>query len=347
MFKKLLFIFVLVFSCWEKTYATTLVKEKVICPVCNTLINTLVVGSTNNCAGCDMDLFERAAGDDPNLFYPITCPECAYSGFHSEFLSDTTLPDTLKQKIKAKKAFISTPPVEELDLHNIPAWAKYDFIAQKYQLTGRSPLLIAHIFHSASWAVRSEDEPLSGIDSNTINSVDSLINKKIIRKELIKANNPALYEIQLGRKLAKIDSTLKTEERTLSSLAAIKLLREHGENKEVEDILPSLENKIPTEQFENLKSKLNKSIANERYFQEQTVSFLKLGLPEARENEKTVINYLCGELYRRLKDWGQADSFFRVAESLIPKNGRDPNQSWLIKCIRGQKQLLPKNNLKN
>ena len=318
--------------------ATTMDPVAQTCPVCANGFDAMVLMSTNNFGGQDRDFLTRAGGHQPILIYPVTCPKCYYSGYGDDFSPKTKLPDDLKDEITSRKALKPLVPIDkDMQSHDIPAWVRYDLIAQTLALRGRDYETLANQYLSASWAVRLDDDPLPGLDEPTLKKVRAWIEENWDTQSAKQADNPCQSDILQGKAFAEKARAAEGEPRTLAALAAIRMLRDHGENTDVLRLLPLLDPLMEEQQYAGLRRALLTSIQRERSFQTRAVAlFENAARSENDAEQKAILTYLCGELHRRLENWDRARTFFRNCAQL--KSPPD----WLPSYITEQQALLPK-----
>jgi len=334
--------------CATSAFATTLAGRKVVCPICGTEFEITAIMSTNNFGGVDMDLLERARGTQPLLVLPATCPKCLYSGYRRDFSKNNKISKEVIEKIKVKK--VLKPAIEITpETKRIPAWVKYDLIAQTYKLLGKEEMAIAQQYLSASWAVRLSEYPktiLKHLGEEDTKKALKLISDRLRNIDWMKVKNQALFEVELGREFRKMAKNAGVEEKILRSAAAIALLRMHGENPDVEEILKSLKGQMPDEKYNEFYKSVMESINREKQFQKKAIKLFEDELKkwdskkvtgkkeeEGRRRLKAVITYLTGELYRRIGEPKKALQKYEAANKI--KEAPD----WLKKFIERQKKV--------
>ena len=319
--------------------ATTINAIKLICPACGKPVIGDVVMSTNNFGGQDRDFLTRAAGQQPVLIFPITCSHCFYSGFRPDFSSKLKLSEKIKDKFVKERRLKPLRPIKAgMASRQIIPWVRYDLIAQTYTLLDKKPLMITDQYLRASWAVRLTAMPISVLDAPTAKKVHEVATVffKSQKQNRRKIANIALYEIKLGRQLYQKAKTAQGEDRLLMTLAAIHLLRYHGENSWVNQCLPLLQTAMTSKRYQKFVVPLQESIAQERTFQRQALrGFDQAAKLEKEPNLQTVFLYLCGEMCRRLEQWEKSRDYYAQA-------AQNPQKApWLEKYIKEQQQLLP------
>jgi uncharacterized protein (DUF2225 family) len=308
MLKQFLILLAFMFFVMSSLSATTIMEEKALCPICGKEFQMEVLGSTNNFGGFDTDLLELAAGTQPVLIFPVTCIKCYFSGFSSDFQKKTEVPGKLKDAIlkeKILKPLIDLSKISEQS--QIAAWVKYDLIAQKYKYMN-DERRTANMYLNASWAVRVLSDSwvcLQGLDENTRAKVDKIIQTQY--KNTNESKNRAFDEVLMGRKLRGDADKLSGEEKIYTLIASLSLLRAHGENPEVLDILKILKDLMPAEKYDKFETRIVESINREWDFQQKVIQAFDGVLTDIETPEETTYRlYICGELYRRMGQWDKA-----------------------------------------
>ena len=317
--------------------ATTIKGRVLSCPVCMAKVDAMVIVSTNNFGGQDRDFLTYAVGFNPIFIEPITCIRCFFSGYTDDFERKSSIPELVKENILSGKILRPISPITSIsDYDQIPAWQRYDLIAQTYQLLNKDKNTLADQYLKASWTVRLSSDPLSVLDKKTNKKVLELIHETW-DGEAAKRQNRAFYETALGREFAQKAKVLKGEQRKIAAYAAIHLLRSHGENNFAKQVLPLLKTVEAEDKYMKMQRSLKKSISREQFFQAKAVLlFEKAGEEPNNRSEMGSLWYLSGELNRRLGNWAKARHYFEKCEEMtgLPK--------WLAQYAKEQKELIPK-----
>jgi len=319
----------------DESHATTKKKTQFTCPVCEKKFDDFVLVSTNNFGGQDHDFLERAAGEQPVLIYPKTCPHCFYSGYPDDFKS---VSEAVIEQILHKGALKPMLPIsQDAKSYEIPASIKYDLIAQTYRLCAKPEKTIARQFLNASWATRMEPGlPLLILGEEVVDQVHQWKRDQWNKKEASRLGNLALYRIQNARDYIEVAKSSEGEVQTIAALAAIENFRLYGENAEAANALLILKKIMPEKRFSDFEKYLNESIARERHFQTKALLlFEKIIQTEEDKNEKACLTYLCGELHRRLENWDKARKYYVQCLQI------DDHPDWLEKWVKEQRDLLP------
>ena len=317
--------------------ATTQETRTFVCPVCDDAFDAPVIRSTNNFGGQDRDFLTRARGAQPVLIAPITCPTCAYSGYEDDFRGDVRIPAEVKERIRQGEAL--TPRMliaTEEERTFIPAWARYDLVAQTYALRGKDYKTLAEQFLSASWAVRLADDTLPALDAPTREALTEWVKAYWNDAAPLYETNASQLEVVVGRAFARKAETAQGRERLMAALAAVTVLRPHGENTEVLRVLRMLRGVMQPEAYAALNLAVSDSVARERAFQARAAALFENAVGTvANKQEKAVATYLCGELHRRLEHWDEARKFLDKCLRL------KDCPAWLAEYARQQKARLP------
>ncbi len=312
-------------------FATTSHQEEVKCPACGSTVKLEVLSSTNNLGGMDWDFCSRAGGAQPILLIPGTCPNCYYSGYYGDFGKDVEIPKEVKQKITKDKML---KPLLEMKDDRIPAYVKYDLIAQTCILTGKDDLRIGDQYLRGSWAVRliwwSNMLP-----DDVQKEVDDILEEHRKSKGDYERGNDAAIRTEWGYELSAKVPGLSGNKKAYTALAAIYLLKTFGENPEVIKLLPAVKSGLKAEDYTKYEKDIMDSINQERYFQKKAVEFYEKGLPTlTKDDEISSMNYSIAELYRRLGENEKAKKYY--GESL--KKGEMPEHFKIY--IEGQLKTL-------
>jgi len=158
---RIVFLFVILTALSMDAYASTKLESKLICPVCESQTVFVQIVNPDSLGGQDKDLLVHATGDNPILYQPVTCKKCLYSGYEPDFNTvsskdKTVIPDKIKTKILNEKALKLFRELKKDE--SMPAWIKYDLIAQTYRILGKDKKAIAEQYLRASWALRLDDD---------------------------------------------------------------------------------------------------------------------------------------------------------------------------------------------
>ncbi|MFH1232129.1 MAG: DUF2225 domain-containing protein [Planctomycetota bacterium] len=315
---RIIFLFVIFTALSMDAYASTRLESKLICPVCESQTVFVQIINPDSLGGQDKDLLVHTNGDNPILYQPVTCKKCLYSGYEPDFNTvsskdKTVIPDKIKTKIlneKALKLFRELKKDEPM-----PAWIKYDLIAQTYRILGKDKKAIAEQYLRASWALRLEDDffrnLLEKIDAPTKEKYQKWRSKRFVKSSSHK-DNPALTEIDKAIVFYGRASSARTDEdKFFGVIAAISLARPHGDDILALDAIALLKGMPEEKQYEEFLASLKDSIYLESQFRKKVIeSFEALVQTEPKPEEKARMLYLCGELYRQTENYSKALEFF-------------------------------------
>jgi tetratricopeptide (TPR) repeat protein len=309
---------------------TTISEIEIHCPLCGETVQAELLNSTNNFGGQDPDLLQRAAGTQPVTVVPISCSRCSYSGYLDDF-EEVRLEAETKERLRSGlKPPTAVEPGTPSD--RIPAWIRYDLLAQTAVLRSRPKLRVADAYLRASWAVRLEAAPLARLDPELRKQVAEFAwNRRPPREE---EHNLAELEILHGRKLLDEARSAPAAERTLAALGALDLLRSHGENGLAEAALALAREALDPTLATELESELRASVDLERSYQAKALGLFEEALDEAEiPRDGAVYIYLCGELERRL---GRSQSALARFDEALAAEG----PGWLLDLARRQRRLV-------
>ncbi|MCA9793199.1 MAG: DUF2225 domain-containing protein, partial [Candidatus Eremiobacteraeota bacterium] len=204
MLRKLLLLLVL----WLPALATTGAVEEATCPVCGTQVSVTVLYSSNNAGGMDRDFLERPAGGFALLLTPATCPKCHYTVADASLFEEAVPPELVAHlpelTIPEHQPVTPNGPsrayfTEGLDsLQSLPAWVRWDLMAQQSKLVGDPVLTQALFMHRAAWSVRLEDNPFTRLAGQLDESQWDAVLKPLAGED---EESRAEVEVNLARKL--------------------------------------------------------------------------------------------------------------------------------------------------
>ncbi|MBU1108013.1 MAG: DUF2225 domain-containing protein [Candidatus Riflebacteria bacterium] len=288
------------------------------CPICNSSISARELMSTNNFGGVDTDFLQIAMGASPILIRPSTCLKCGFSGYIDDFSSEAkkSIPATLTASIMQEKALKPAVDLASYTNHTeMPAWAKYDLIAQVRKLENRPAGEIAHQYLSAAWSVRLEDNlPLPKED---LKLAADFLQAKFADKFKNREANPSTTMVEIAFELLKIAESASPQDARAALIGSLMYLRQHGENptalKAMSSLLPILDGETGKRIEESLKA----SIAREQGFQRLAIENFKIAINEEKNAElKARFCYLTGELHRRLGEIKEARAWFEIVRAI-------------------------------
>jgi uncharacterized protein (DUF2225 family) len=285
----------------EKAWPTTTAPITVKCPVCGEKIDAKEVMSTNSFGGMDTDLLHRARGTQPLLIFPLVCTLCYYAGFQDDFNEKVTISEDFKKKMHNELK----PPLpirKDEKSFQVPAWVRYDLIAQRLNLAGKPAEDLANMYIRCVWAVRLEaDLSEMNFTKADYDRIEALV-KQQGWEQTDQQENDAEYEVELGLRLSGYVASAPEKDQRLVGLAAVRLLREHGENIPAIEALNHLKCVIPETQYKKIEKQLLDSIHLERSYQEKVLNLLEKIVKNEKQENRGVLLYLCGEINRR---WGR------------------------------------------
>lgn len=331
-------LFIVAMAC--SLQATSSRQIRLNCPVCQTDISARELMSSNTFGGVDTDFMSHAQGSSVLQIRPVTCLNCYFSGFVGAFnryseppaqewdeepvttppalIASVTFPATFTAAIKIDRVLKPVISIASYtDQSEIPAWVRYDLIAQVYRLTGQPPRDLADLYLQASWSVRDEDNVIQMLSKSDTELIGDFFKNKIRERFKDSSPNQATAEVGLAYDLLKETGSEKAEEIKASLMAALLFARRHGENQLVLDILarllPLMEKAVGTA----LQEHLNASIAREREFQKLAIDHFTLCLAEKNDTDlESRLIYLIGELNRRMGNFDQARTWFEKVRAI-------------------------------
>jgi hypothetical protein len=308
--------------------ATNFTPEQAECPLCGNKVKINSLMSTNSFGGHDRDFLSYASGDQPLLILPAACDKCYYSGYSKDFETvEAEVLAKLKDEILTKKN-ISPPSGILYELKaatapasaSMPAFIKYDLIAQTYKIAGKETSEIFSQYLNAAWALRLAHELCFDLRSPEAQNAVVWMRKNIDLTSIdTTENNNAASELATGRLLLKRSAGLAGDDLLNCSFVALFFLRSHGENREAEKALENLRHVLNPALFDTLEKKVKESIALERKYLRLALEALESDLAAGKitgDFQLAQMYYLAGELCRRCLDFGAAKKYYQKADSL-------------------------------
>lgn len=327
---------VCVFLVSQPGRATSIYEMKLRCPVCSHKFKTNAVGSTNNFGGQDADLYVRATGDSPLTFYPKVCPKCSYAGYRFDFGDTIKFSDSTKASLKSK---LSNHAMTKGQLANSirEAWLSYEQVAYTYEILGRPAKDLAYAHICASWCVRELKETLPGIPDDMRRAATHYADSIVSTRDSWRGNRAA-GEVKVGREIAGEVLVVPAIEDFVAPLAAIRLLREHGEYVEVLSLLPLLKPLLSPEVFESFNDSMRATIELERRYQRLALHYYSQAVAKmADSGQSSIFLYLEGELNRRL---GHDQSARRCYEAVTRLENLPEDKRWVSDLAKEQLKLV-------
>ena len=312
--------------------------EEVVCPVCQAKQKATFLFSSNTAGGADPDFMERCGGGFPLIICPVMCPKCKFVAPSGEVLEQPVAEKLKTALLQADPPFIVAEhrPIkpngplrgaftEGLDAGDTaPAWVRYDMMAQQAPYKDATPLALMQIQQRAAWSVRLEENPFQQLGMDLTREQWSQALQGMPKRH--QDSNPAEDQIEAGRQLLRASELSRP-----NAIIAGYLLRTHGELPDLEAAMPRLLEAI----HENgLEDQLKTSFALERKYLERTlVQLQEVMRAPPKDVEPAILQYLQGELQRRLGRPQEAASSYQSALA-----GKLPE--WLQKQAKKQSLLV-------
>ncbi len=305
------------------------------CPVCQTATQGTQLFSTNNAAGADRDLLERAGGGQPVLLQTVTCPSCHYSADTDDFEKsvDPALASAVKSgtfKLPAYKTYPDrfTEGLRAKD--QPPAWVSHALIAEQMRFRKEPASKLSHRDMVVVWCLRFEANPFT--DHASEEAWKLMLEKVPLNPGL--SRNRADGEVAAARKAVADLSVFPADKRQLVAGTAAYLLRNHGENADLLKFLEVYQPEGPiAETWRSVVEETRQVVGLERTYQEKALASLQDAIAQQSQDDQVVLTYLCGELLRRMGKSADARAHYEKASTMEPPE-------WLQDWIKEQIKLV-------
>lgn len=301
----------------------------VVCPVDGTKFKAVSVGYHPSWGGIDRDFCAHAVKGCPLELKVWVCPTCYFAGFKPDFEAKTKPPADLVKNLKPL-----TPIAKNADQKKIPGSTKLDLLAQVRAARGDPPQEVAKAYLYASWVVRSNGATFPyGFEE-----FEELYARHGLAKNPLEMKDQNKTDLDL-RAAAKIEKELETKPPKnlalmLNRYLLVYLYRRHGEHAKALKWIEVLEGvKGENSVIDQAVEKAKKSLQEEKEFQKKAVDRFKLAVEKLAGKEQADVEYILGELYRRLGEKESAGQWF---DKVIARTELKD----LVKIAKEQKALL-------
>ena len=294
---------------------STLVPEKLACPVCRQVFETVLCIEGDAKASIDRDLYARALGPQPVYYLIHTCPACGYSGYLSDFDPDTGVAPELRDKIlTSPKLSLPSDFGPDSDPRALAAEDRYRLAIQCYRWRGRSDEALAWLHLRAGWVARDKGSVLPP-DPRLVRVIFFI---RRWRPPDESGDNSADLDLQTATRVAEALATgwFNRYQQPYVELALALLRRRHGENAGLDETLRKLvDQETFSEVLGEAVERMHASLARERAHQGAAAAHFQKALAADRieAGNRPVACYLLGELYRRLGREAEALRWYDAA----------------------------------
>jgi uncharacterized protein (DUF2225 family) len=301
----------------------------VVCPVDGTKFKAVSVGYHPAWGGIDRDFCSHAVKGCPLELKVWVCPTCYYTGFKADFEAKAKPPADIVKNLKPLTAI-----PKNADQKKIPGTTKLDLLAQVRAARGDKPQEIAKAYLYGAWVVRSN----GAVFPYGFEEFEELYARHGLAKNPLEMKDQNKTDLDF-RAAAKIEKELETKPPKnlplmLNRYLLVYIYRRHGEHAKAMKWIEVLEtvkgeNSILDQAVETAK----KSIQEEKEFQKKAAEHFKTAAEKLTGKELADVEYILGELYRRLGEKEAAAQWF---DKVI---ARDELKD-LVKIAKEQKALL-------
>lgn len=293
---------------------------EVKCPVCATVVEATLLLTSDSEGGVDRDMMEWSRGGVPLFLQPVTCPTCTFSADRASGFQ-VAVPYAVLQKLEARKMPTFEPIIpnsrereryaEGLESRQtVPVWLRLRLLAEQMEWSSAPAVQRASAWQQVAWSTRLELNPFSG----PLEQVPDEDFVRLFKRLEAPDSNQAVEEVKLGRELLQEHMGLHGEKAKRALVLGGFLLRRHGEFAELEANYSSIESILGP----RFRRDLSQSVAHERLFLKLSLVVLEeemLPSPGPDDPPPPVLDYLAGEMHRRLGQSVEARQFYQRALS--------------------------------
>ena len=298
----------------------------VVCPVDRTKFKAELLVRSNDWGGIDRDFCRHAYRTFPMEVKVWTCPGCRYSGTKADFTVDKDNPVTIDSET-ADRIRKGLKPAQRLPKRftqrKVPAWVKFDLMAQSVKLRGRPAHEVGNAYLYAAWILRQRGVTYL----QYFEEFEELYRRykldiKPIPLRAAKILNRADYELA---KAVKIVKDLEAEKFSgvqilLARYLAAYLNRRHGENAEALTLIEAMKADLETNSIvKDAVTKMKESIKQERVFQRKALAEFEQALEKEqglKPSDRGDLLYQLAELNRRLGNKKAAVDYYNKTIAL-------------------------------
>ena len=299
-------------------FATRSSSVQLQCPVCNNSLSARELMSTNNFGGVDTDFMQRPMGASPILIRPATCLKCGFSGYIDDFSSEAKakMPATFTLAISQEKALKPAVDLASFsDQIDMPAWAKYDLIAQVRKLENSPAGDIAHQYLCAAWSIRIE--AFLDLPEEDLKKMTEFMDAKFSDRFKSRDKNASVTNVEIAFDALKMSEKAEPQDARSALIGAMFLFHRYGENPNALKTMQLLSPLLASDTAQTLEKALKESVKQEQHFQKLAVESFKTAITtETNAEMKARFCYLTGEIYRRLGDLKEARAWFEQVRAI-------------------------------
>lgn len=314
-------------------------QVEVTCPVDGTKFKAWVIKPYAALGGLDRD-FCMHPGLHPRLHLMVwTCPGCYFTGRRQDF--DRRFTGKEKEKLLGH-----LKPIERIDRdtdqNKLPGEVKYDLLAQTRRLLGAPLHEIGQAYLHAAWSVRQRGPPdLS--DFVEVEEIRRQYGLDDFKRYL--SRNRSEADMRTAERIVKdVDQGKFKKDGAKELLAlyvALAIYRRHGEHGRTAALLERLEKrKDENSVVADALVKIRKGMEEEKKWQRKALEAYRRAYEEVEtEEDKFKLEYILGELCRRLGEPGEALKWYERAldrEEALKEQGFKQ----VLKWAREQKALV-------
>lgn len=295
----------------------------VVCPVDGTAFKAARLKRTNFWGGTDRDFCQHAFKTYPLEVQVWICPGCSYSGTEAHFSIEGKEPVVLDEEAK-KRIREGIKPARTLPKkvtqQNVPAWVRFDLMAQALKLRGAPSREAATAFLYGAWIARQRGVTYL----QYFEEFEELYTRYGLDKQPMdlwgsKVANRTDYDLGKAAKIIEdVDAgRFRGTPLLLARYLAAYVYRKHGENAQALALVETIQEEASTSNsiVHDALTAMKESIDIERELQGKALAEFEEAAKDAKITgaERGDVLYQIGEIQRRLGRADAARDAYRLA----------------------------------
>lgn len=291
------------------------------CPVDGEEVEVTILLSTNAFLGHDRDLCPHASGEDDEIRNAVSsCPKCGFAGTAPEFRAGVR--EEITKKVSAELKPVSTP------------WERYASRAKILEWSGAPAERIGESWLRAAWSVRLDPRPIA---DTTLGAAAQRVTGALMPEKQGAPGKDAIMDLARDVDAAaagKGSKKIAKEDLPAAHYLSGALHRQRGELDAAEErfarALALAASSPLAAPLQDAIARDRESIELERGYLTRALSYFRAALVDGEkvaEEKRSLLAYLAAESARRVRNWDEAERWYKVAEKLAskpPQEGAPP-----------------------